>query len=227
MRVGIKFGRCGMTRFVSHLDVQSMFARALRRTGIAVRYSQGFNPHIVTSFASAMPVGLESRGEYLEFYAEEEIGAKEIETRLGAALPEGFFVVRAGFLPDPGKKLMALLEEAEYEIGLPAPGKWQNALRELLSQDACLITRMKKGRAKQIDIRPLIREAETTGSGIRAVLALSGAQSLGPALFMEAVARQAGEAPGGRILRTELFTKIDGKRAALEELFLPAPENKV
>ena len=67
MRIGIRFSRTGRTRFVSHLDMQRLFARALRRTGIPVKFSQGFKPHIVTSFASALPVGMDTYGYYMEF----------------------------------------------------------------------------------------------------------------------------------------------------------------
>ena len=46
MRIGIKFQRKGLKKYVSHLDMQRLFARALRRSGLPVKYSSGFNPHI-------------------------------------------------------------------------------------------------------------------------------------------------------------------------------------
>ncbi|MBQ9941619.1 MAG: DUF2344 domain-containing protein [Christensenellaceae bacterium] len=222
MRIGVKFAREGMSKFISHLDVQSMFSRALRRTGLCTRYSNGFNPHMVTSFASAMAVGMETQGDYMEFFVEEEVSTEKIAELLQQALPEGFSVVRVGVLPETGKKLMALLEQASYEIFCPAEEweKWQQAFLAIMAMESCIAARTKKGKTKEMDIRPLIYEGSAEDGCIRVRLALSGAQSLGPALLMEKAAQLA-QLPGfgGRIVRKELYTLVDGKLTALEELF--------
>ena len=58
MRAMIRFGKQPRLRFISHLDLQRFFQRALNRTGLPVAYSQGFNPHPLMSFGSALALGL-------------------------------------------------------------------------------------------------------------------------------------------------------------------------
>ena len=56
MRLLMRFLKGPEVRYISHLDMQRLFQRALRRAGLPVGYSQGFHPHMLLSFASAMPL---------------------------------------------------------------------------------------------------------------------------------------------------------------------------
>ena len=220
MRIGVKFSRLGMPKFISHLDVQSMFSRTLRRTGLPVRYSQGFNPHIVTSFASAMAVGLESRGEYMEFFTTAPVELEQVKELLCRALPGGFRVEAVGELEEPGKKLMALVEAAAYEVYPEENAReLEEALHALLAQEHCVITKMRKGKTREMDIRPLILHAEMAGDTILLRLALSGSQSLSPFTLLETLARKTDSAFSGRVVRKELYTLQDGNLKALDTLF--------
>ena len=67
MRTLLRFGKNTRLRFVSHLDLQRFFQRALNRTGLPVAFSQGFNPHPLMSFASALAVGWTSEYEAVSY----------------------------------------------------------------------------------------------------------------------------------------------------------------
>ena len=43
--------------YVSHLDLQRFFQLALNRTGLPIAFSNGFNPHPVMAFGSALALG--------------------------------------------------------------------------------------------------------------------------------------------------------------------------
>ena len=45
-------------RHIGHLDIQRAMMRALRRSGLPVAYSNGYNPHILLTFASALSTEL-------------------------------------------------------------------------------------------------------------------------------------------------------------------------
>ena len=66
MRIRIKFTKQGVIKFIGHLDLMRFFQKAVRRAGIDIAYSGGFNPHQLMSFASPLGVGLTSNGEYLD-----------------------------------------------------------------------------------------------------------------------------------------------------------------
>ena len=53
-------------RYISHLDYASLMQRAVRRAKIPAAYSEGFNPHMKLSFASALSVGVTSDAEYMD-----------------------------------------------------------------------------------------------------------------------------------------------------------------
>ena len=51
------FEKSPRLRHIGHLDIQRAVQRALRRSGLPVSYSKGFNPHILLTFASALSTG--------------------------------------------------------------------------------------------------------------------------------------------------------------------------
>ena len=63
------FRKMGAMKYLSHLDLLRTMTRALRRAGISLKYSQGFNPRPLISFSPALAVGIESREEYVDFHA--------------------------------------------------------------------------------------------------------------------------------------------------------------
>ena len=51
MKAIICFKKQDSSKYISHLDLQRTVDRALRRSGVAVQFSTGYNPHIQMSFA--------------------------------------------------------------------------------------------------------------------------------------------------------------------------------
>jgi len=204
-RIGVKFSRMGMAAFASHLDMQRLFSRAIRRTGLDVKYSEGFNPHIIISFASAMPVGLKSRGEYMEFSVAD---AKEgIAEKLGAEMPEGFAVECAGELYRTSPKLMAatwaadyLFEGAEEEL---------KKIDELFARNEITVEKRKKGKMVSTDIRPLMIAKK--GNIVR--LSMTEAGTLSPFMLMEAAGAELD------VERLSILTRIDGRPEPMSALF--------
>ena len=66
MKIRIKFRKYGALKFVGHLDMMRYFQKALKRAGIDMKYSEGFNPHMIMSFAAPLGVGVTSTGEYFD-----------------------------------------------------------------------------------------------------------------------------------------------------------------
>ena len=58
--VRIRFEKTGEAAYISLLDLQRVFHRILKRSGLPVYYTQGFNPHIYLSFACPLSLGQES-----------------------------------------------------------------------------------------------------------------------------------------------------------------------
>lgn len=65
MEIRIKFAKIGNMRFIGHLDIMRFFQKVMRKSALPVKYSEGFSPHQIMSFASPLGMGIEGLGEYL------------------------------------------------------------------------------------------------------------------------------------------------------------------
>ena len=66
MKIRIKFRKWGCMKFIGHLDMMRFFQKVMRRADVDIRYSEGFSPHQIMSFAAPLGVGITSDGEYLD-----------------------------------------------------------------------------------------------------------------------------------------------------------------
>ena len=116
MRTLLRFGKNTRLRFVSHLDLQRFFQRALNRTGLPVAFSQGFNPHPLMSFASALAVGWTSEYEVLDFRLSAPMGRGRVEEAMRQALPDDLPVLGVRMVDDRFPAAMSLVRCADYRI---------------------------------------------------------------------------------------------------------------
>lgn len=106
-------------RYISHLDYASAIERAIIRAKLPAAYSEGFNPHMKISFASALAVGVTSQAEYLELELKEEVELTQGVKQLVATLPPGIQVKRAKYMIGKTPALMAIVNLATYDVVVP------------------------------------------------------------------------------------------------------------
>lgn len=157
-RIRIRFGTRGMFRFVGHLDLQSTWERLLRRAGLPVEYSQGFNPRPRMQFAAALPVGVSSESEYLDVWLTETLSEPLSDwiTRLNDVSPGGLRTLALHPVPIKDAALPTLVTSADYAI---SPSTDQIEVGELHQRASDLLaaeTLPRTRRKKTYDLRPLI-----------------------------------------------------------------------
>ena len=165
MRLAVVFTKEEPVRFVSHLDLQRLFQRAFKRAKLPLAYSQGFNPHPLISFATALSVGYASRGEYLDVILTERMNTNEFIKRVSSVLPKGISIVEAFDLGESRKSLTSAMKNATYyvraELSEPVePERLNDAVDELLSRDI-VVMKKTKGGIKPTDIRPMVISVDT------------------------------------------------------------------
>ena len=84
MKIRIKFRKYGTMKFIGHLDVMRYFQKAIRRSEVNIRYSEGFSPHQIMSFAAPLGVGITSKGEYVDIEVLDTENSKKMIDRLNA-----------------------------------------------------------------------------------------------------------------------------------------------
>lgn len=212
MRIIARFSKKEQVRFISHLDIQRLFGRAFRRAGLPVAYSQGFNPHPVLAFATALATGVTSDAEWLDVGLECEIPVLEFTDRLNAVLPQGLQIIKALAVEDKFPSLTASLSSAEYTVTFdksPNEELFRTVLEELLSEPIIIIKRTKGG-MKPVDIRPQVLSAKISRSAdetltliLNGVLNSSG--SLNPDTFTKELLKRMNMEPDYKINRDSLL----------------------
>ena len=116
MKIRIKFRKYGTMKFIGHLDVMRYFQKAIRRSEVNIRYSEGFSPHQIMSFAAPLGVGITSKGEYVDIEVLDTENSKKMIDRLNAVMSEGFEILEYKLLPDDAKNAMSVVAGADYKV---------------------------------------------------------------------------------------------------------------
>jgi radical SAM family uncharacterized protein/radical SAM-linked protein len=164
------YEKTGPAAFLSQLELQSVFERAFRRARLPMAFSAGFHPMPRLSFGKALPVGVESRCEWINVFLREDFGPDEVIERLGRNMPKGLAPFKAQRL-SMGRKQPQAVEEV-YVLRLVRDNErrreqWQTFLA---SEHHFIEKKTKKGKLRQVDLRPMVRETAETEQGLTLVL---------------------------------------------------------
>ena len=91
--VRLRFSKIGQAKYISHLDTNRVFSRALARAKINLWYTQGFNPRPYMSFSLPLSLGVESYCENVDLRILDDLTDEEIKERMNNALPLGIRIV--------------------------------------------------------------------------------------------------------------------------------------
>lgn len=138
----VKFSKYGFAKFLGHLDIVRYFQKAIRRSGLNVRYSEGFNPHQLLYFAAPLGLGQTSDGEYMDAEFWEDYSADELMERLSAQMSEGFAIHEIVVLPDWEKNkkkesIMSLTSCADFCVAVKDMEVEANGIKAPYSKWIC------------------------------------------------------------------------------------------
>ena len=210
MRMLIRFGKNPRLRFISHLDLQRFLHMALNRTGLPIKYSEGFNPHPLMAFGSALALGWTSEYELLDVRLSAPMGRKRCEEAMRFALPEDLPVLEVKLLEDRDPSIMQLVYASDYHIRLEGENAEavKSQVTSFLAMEEVLALKKTKSGEKEINIRPLALNLEVCEDGLNARLMLTEKDALKADLLVKTLAQMAGvELPEMRIHRLCLLAK--------------------
>ena len=210
MRMLGVFEKSERIRHIGHLDIQRAVQRGLRRSGLPVAYSNGFNPHILITFASALSTGACGKREIMDVTMAEPVSEAEFLERMNGAMPPELHLKEARAVDDRHPALMSSLRAAEYDLLIRDPLQAEHlisAIPAMMPRETIPAMRKTKTALKECDIKPLIYALRGESGHIYATLALTEREACKPGMLMEALSREAGIQEEVRILvtRTALF----------------------
>ncbi len=157
----LKAKKMGRLRFLSHLESLRMLERSMRRAGVPLKFSNGFNPHPNISFASPLPVGSLSDYEIIDVDVINEFDFKEIISNQTEYFPMEFTLVDGYFIENQ-KSLMSQVAQADYSVKINTDIKSEDikeAIESFLSKESVIIKKKtKRGRYIDVDIREQVKD---------------------------------------------------------------------
>ena len=214
--VRLKFVKVGNLQYISHLDLQRTFNRVIKRSGIPVWYTKGFNPHMKLVFSSPLSIGSESVCEYLDLSMQGVISCEEIMHRLNRELTDELRIKKA-YIAD---RKFSDIVWADYTLELFTEGagnELADKIESLFAQSPLNMIKSTKSGDKEIDIIPLVKSLSATfdeGKGtvvVKARLSATQTNFLNPEMLVTAMKQRLGIISGDpsiewyRILREDLL----------------------
>lgn len=201
--VRMLFSKTGRARFISHLDLNRTMIRAVRRAGIPLWYTEGFNRHPYITFAAPLSLGYEGLSEAMDLRLESEMPWNELIVRLNGVMPEGLRVYDAF----EARMKAGELKAAGYTLDFGCPAAPVEAL--LVQPEIPVEKLTKKKEIKTLDIRPAFTDAELCempdGCRMTVTLPCGGDGTVNPSLFVTALREKTGQDTPCRVVRTALY----------------------
>jgi len=227
-RIRFRIGRTGGARFLSHLESLSAWIRSFRRVETPLAYSRGFHPHPKIAFSSAMPVGIDSVGEYVDITLTKKIDVADLLVRLRETLPDGFHVFGGGEIPVRASQLMAINNGSSYVMQMPHESfaAVSDKLSALLVQDEWLVQRTvkrRKGKRRfrvptQVDLRHSLQNATVSEENGVVVLRCNLVGAGGERAKVRELLREVAENPEHvRVLRVDTVFDNAGVATSISE----------
>lgn len=206
----LKVTKKGILRYLSHLDWQNTFLKAILRSGLKVAFTQGFNPTPKVSMGVALPLFVESDCEFVDVELLNEITPEEFKNTLSEFLPEGCESVSIKELEKGTPAIDHTVQWAEYKI---SPIKKDDCnlkslmynCNRVLSCDEILLTKKnKKGLLKTLNIKSSVK-SYAFKDGYLYIVLKTGQGSEIPAVRADDVMKLVSEDAVYDIKRTKFF----------------------
>ncbi|HMC83849.1 MAG TPA: TIGR03960 family B12-binding radical SAM protein, partial [Candidatus Polarisedimenticolia bacterium] len=207
-RYRARYHKVGRMRFLSHLELVRTMIRGFRRAGISLSHSEGFHPMPRLSFASALAVGVESTGEYLDFETTRPMILEGFCAGINAALPCGIGLDEVLPVETGAPSLGDLVNGARYSVHLEKPPSGRPLRLDLADRmgeaPQRIVRRVRRGQQEELDILPsIIRIAASSEQEIEMVLRIGEARAARPDDVIRGL--YGAEATPTRIVRKELL----------------------
>lgn len=150
--VRVFYSKTGRAKYISHLDITRCMQRSLKRAGIPVWYTQGFNPHMYMTFALPLALGYESECEAMDLRLTENIDFDKMKEALNNALPKDIVVKTIKLQKNKPQSI----SKALYEVTLVCDNKESiaNKFDKFCENDEIIVIKKTKKGTKHMNIKP-------------------------------------------------------------------------
>jgi radical SAM-linked protein len=165
-RLRVRFNRGEEVKFISHLDIMRLWQRALNRAGIALAYSEGFNPHPRLSLAVPLALGVTSEAELMDIFLEKWSSPHAFSEAVGRQLPRGVAILQVYNIAPVLPSLQSQARFAEYAVTLATDRTKEDiegAIKILLARESLPWQHQRDTGPHHYDLRQLVDDIWLTG----------------------------------------------------------------
>ena len=149
-KIRLFFTKLDRAKYISHLDMNRCMSRALKRSGLPVWYTGGFNPHMYLTFPLPLSLGCESTYECVDLKLTHKVELDTVAQKVNACLPPDIQIFHAG----PQQMDQKEIAWADYEMLLTGAENLMEQLQGYFGQQEIRVIKKTKKGEKEIDIRP-------------------------------------------------------------------------
>ena len=209
--VRVWFKKMGMSRYVSHLDLMRAMTRSVRRAGVPLWYTEGYNPHPYLTFALPLSLGMESLYESMDMRIEGESSNEDIFNLMKGAMPPGIEIVSVDDPVDDPKTIA--FGEFDLLFDCEDTDKLTALINDMLSNDELVVQKLgKQGRKKvlkDINLLEHLKETKLTSTNNRVKLTVvfpaGSTTNINPSLLSDEIVKQSGEDIASFVVRKRLM----------------------
>lgn len=152
--IRIFYSKTGRAKYISHLDLTRCMQRSLKRAGIPVWYTQGFNPHMYMTFALPLALGYESVCEAMDLRLTRPMETSALIEAMNRALPPDIRVYRVGKQVQKPQ----VIENADYELhwSCEDPAALWESFAAFYAQQEILVTKKTKKSVKELNAKEFV-----------------------------------------------------------------------
>ena len=213
----LKYRKTDDARFISHLDFVRTITRTFRRANLPVKYSQGFNPHMIMTVALPISVGVISDAEYMEIEFTEDVPCGEIVSRLNKNIPLGLIITDARKVSETDTPL-SKIAYAKYLVNVEHRGNCD--IDKIMQNETLEVNKKTKKGIALTNIKPMISSvgliSDNDGNAeYEMVLSAGNVQNLKPETVISAFEKYSDgyKADFISITRTEMY--FDGFKSVM------------
>ena len=153
--------------YLSHLELQAVLERALRRADIPMSFSRGFHPLPLLSFGRALPVGVQSEAEWFAITLRRHLSPDAVAAQLTPMLPQGINIRAVESTDKEHRTEQAVAEVFRLRLhDAESTARAVACLEDFMAQDVVTIQREnKKGEIRDVNIRPLFLSMRRDADG--------------------------------------------------------------
>ena len=183
--VRLIYKKQGRAKYISHLDMNRLFSRIIKRSKLPIWYTEGFNPHAFFTFALPLSLGFVSEYDICDFrITDDSLDNQSVADILRKAVPESIEVVDV-IAPVMKVKELAF---ACFKVQIEATEQNADKLIEFLEAPQIQVEKTTKKKGLQIfDVKPMIKELKIekneSGLDITLLLPCGVEQNINPSII--------------------------------------------